>query len=98
MIDDRRLICLKCVATDLLEGDVLVLELDHVLDLLLLVLVAQQAGVGVGQAVQLVLVHAVLALQRSPLGRKAVQLLLERDRQENTGTRTRTTGMSHGLK
>lgn len=61
----------------LFQGIVLVLQLHHVLDLLLLVLVAQQVRVSAGQLVQLVLAGPVLVEQRVPLCRECVELFLE---------------------
>lgn len=61
----------------LFQGIVLIFQLHDVLDLLLLVLVAQQVCVRVRQLVQLVLAGPVLVEQRVSLGRKCVELFLE---------------------
>lgn len=61
----------------LFQGIVLVFQLHHVLDLLLLVLVAQQVRVSVRQLVQLVLAGPVLVEQRISLCCECIELFLE---------------------
>lgn len=64
------------VVFNLFQGGVLVFQLHHMFDLLLLVLVAQQVSVSISQLVQLLLVCTILIEQRISLRCKSIELFL----------------------